>query len=211
MSSDNSVTTESGTFTMYSGWLTRCQAKNKCKSLGQILAPIQKKSDLTAIQNLFKNNSNQCVHHFSPVYGYHIGLEVENVGGTVVKKEFSNGQKWDKCEEYADMYWFTPQKNMCPLASFTPFPDPLGVEPENSDCSPRRQRYICFSPAKTSTEMPEPLKTQQDSTEVFHLPGAFAALSLIVNVVCVLISISMKRNNSKLEKKMNALDVENLN
>ena len=215
MRCDNSFTSESGTFTFYSEKLTRCQAKKKCKSLGQVLAPIRKKSDMRAIENLLKNNVQRhpdCFFDFNK-FGttYHVGLEVEFVGGTLVK-EFSDGQKWDNCEEYVDFYHFREGRFRCPMAGWSPYPnEKIGVGQESWNCSPQHFPYICFSPAKTTVAAPEPLKTQQDSTETFHLPGAFAALSLIVNVVCVLVAISVKRKFSKIDRKMNAMNEENVN
>ena len=202
MNCSNSVTTDTGTFTFHAEFMTRCEAKKKCKSLGQILAPLRKKSDLIAIEKWLKGNGRRrpgCQFVWQGPH-YHVGLDVQSVGGKYIR-EFTDGHRWDDCEGYTE-YWDVYQgKNRCPLPLYTPMLElgeaPLSIGWENWDCSPRKEWVMCLDPKVKTSALQEPLRAQQSDGDASRFWGIFAAVSLMANVACVVVMVSMKRVYSK--------------
>ena len=63
------------------------------------------------------------------------------------------------------------------------------------ECSLRKQWVMCLDPkVKTSAQ---PLKTQQSDGDASRFWGIFAAVSLMANLACVVVMVSMKRVYSK--------------
>lgn len=195
----NSATTETGTFTFYSEPVTRCEAKKRCKRRGQVLAPIKTMSDFNAIRNVMKaNNQDSDVCLFNLDFNlYHVGLEVENIGGKLVKT-WSDGTWWDKCEDYVSMYRAGNNKMTCPTTVFVATNHPkikqpsLKIVQNFKDCSPDYWWYICLDTEKKSVS--ESLVAAESKGENFQVLGTFAAISLLVNIVCAVVVVSMKRS-----------------
>ena len=178
----NSVTTSTGKFTLHTDGSTRCQAKKKCKEMGQILAPIKNENDLRAIRNLQKNNelSDRCAYGNAIFSIYHIGLDVKNVGGTLLK-EFTDGTKWDDCE-MGNLYMeVNPYK--CPTALYSNLEGAeLTIEKENFECDSNAAlaRYICLEPAgKKENSVASSDNLVQQSSGGFNLTSAIGGAAFV--------------------------------
>ena len=202
----NSVTTSTGKFTLYADRVTRCQAKKRCKEKGQILAPIKNKSDLNAIKKLQKNNdSAKCVYSFNyQLRMYHIGLDVKNVGGTLLR-EFTDGTKWDDCE-MKDLY-MEFNDHGCPHAIYMNIDGAeLSIEPLNDECNSKTAlaSYICLEPAGKK-EVASSTNLVQESSGGFSLTSAIGGTAFMA--VCVFATIGWVRMKiRRCEEKMKKME-----
>ena len=190
---NNSVTTPRGKFTLYTEEVTRCEAKRKCKQRGKILAPITTQHDFDKIRALQENNevSYECAYGFGHFYEYHIGLDVKNVGGKLIK-EFEDGTKWDDCEMNGLYKQHGTPK--CPIARYITLRNyPLSINSElmGGGCGEVLHRYICLKPAKKiirvvkakSKKVSQPLL--QESHGGFALLPAIGAVMVLMCVFAV--------------------------
>ena len=206
----NSVTTSTGKFTLYTDRISRCQAKKRCREMGQILAPIKNRNDLNAIIKLQKNNefSERCVFGNGYWRMYHIGLDVMYVGGSLFG-EFSDGTKWDDCE-MGDLY-IVNRPHKCPHALYSNLDGAeLTIDPENEECNSKTAlaRYICLEPADKKVVSSENLLQQSQGSGDFNLTAATGGVAFMV--VCVFAAVGWIRMKSCEEemKKMKKI-IEN--
>ena len=155
MTCSNSIETSTGTFYFYEEWLSLCQAKLKCMEMGQILAPITKKSDADKIIELFNTNYEKdiyCKHNTYNGASYWVGLDIV-YNGTKQERVFTNGIKWDKKtqgEIYKD--YLEDSYAECTAAMFQPtfIQDPFFIEAEI--CKPTQiASFVCLKPKKQSS------------------------------------------------------------
>ena len=203
----NTVTTSTGKFRLYQESLTRCEAKKKCKSLGQILAPITREYDLNAIKNLQIINERSPSCDFGSYYGaeYHVGVDVKNIAGTLVK-QFTDGQAWDECV-HDDLYNENVARRRmptCPIAVYgTHRPYSLSIDQETPDCTQVKIGFICLEPAKPKeqSKIAEALHMQQSTDLSFIIVAGIGGAVLMLVVFAAVNWRKMK----KFEMEMKAM------
>ena len=205
----NSVKTATGKFTLYTEQVSRCEAKRKCRRKGKILAPITNREDLKAIKSLQRHNefSRECPHGHGHFSYYHVGLDVQNIGGKLIRG-FTDGTKWDDCE-MSGLYHVInfPEK---PIAMFgTDLQESLMIREETEEAA--KYRYICLKPASEKKEKKHSSKSKGDasseslvnetSQNYFGLVGGVCGAVLAV-AVCV-IAVRTWNKMKRCEREMN--------
>ena len=84
----NSVITPSGNFTFHSELLTKCEAVEKCRQNGRMLAPITNKNDVNILMKAVRSNDLDCDVNSGDFTHYWVGLDVGEDG----RKRFHNGE-----------------------------------------------------------------------------------------------------------------------
>ena len=210
MSCSYSFTTPTGTFTIYNENLSKCQAEQKCKKMGQILAPITNKRDAKRLRRHFDKNHEagpECPISSGYPDEYHIGLEITDTD----QKVFSNGVKWND-KKHSKLYddlrkddYLEVNEN-CTIALYFPFFEdkPLLYRHESKDCDPMRAKYICLKPADKASAKS---LVHEDNSNLYGnaavsnvtLFAAFMALC------CAFFAVGYKRQNEKLKKEFGEL------
>ena len=149
MTCQRSVTTKTGTFTVYPENVSHCEADKLCRSRGEILAPFYKIEDMKAVQDMIvrNNEDDECDYALYSIFSYHIGLDVKVNGDGSFTKTFSNGLKWDNAK-HGEIYE-RDMKTNCPIASYKPhFTEPFGVREQSPRCQTQQNyKYFCLKPA----------------------------------------------------------------
>ena len=193
MACPNKVKTKTGLFTFHNEFLPLCEAKLKCLSIGQILAPVASQRDANKLMEFLKSNygKENCPYANNVGGSYWIGLDITFEGNNQTKV-FSNGKVW-KEEKHGKIYkdYNKDSPTECPVALFDPGFDtePYFLSFENSKCDIKtRNKYICLKPkvkksAKHITEKNESMKNMV--TIPIGVVCSVAALVVLIVVICV--------------------------
>ena len=216
MSCSYSFTTPTGTFNIYNEKLSKCQAEQKCKKMGQILAPITNKRDARRLKKHFYKNYEvgpECPISSEHIDEYHIGLELTDTDEGGLEKVFSNGVKWND-KKHSKLYddnrkkghLLSEVKENCTIALYCPFFEDkqLLFRHMSKDCNPMRAKYICLEPADKASAKS---LVQEDNSNMYGnmavsnvtLFAAFMALC------CAFFAVGYKRQNEKLKKECGEL------
>ena len=153
MNCTNTVKTKSGTFTFYDEFVPLCEAKLKCLSMGQILAPVTSQRDAKRLMKFLKSNYGKENCPFANNVGgsYWIGLDITFEGNNQ-----TNGKAWK--EEVHGKIYKDHNKDLptdCPIALFQPGypPDRFFLTDENEGCTIKTiNKYICLKPKKKKSQ-----------------------------------------------------------
>ena len=191
---DTTVTTPTGVFTYFGDEVTYCQAKYNCATIGQILAPITKLSDIEALQSIADNDNPDCDFHYG-IYSYHIGLDVSICGGKQYRL-FTNNVVWNETEHGKLYKWrHGSDKKDSSYARLISHHKTLFVIPD-----PRKHRitrYICLKPNSTSS-VAEPL-FEKDVANHQRFNAIYVCGAVMVALVVVMLLMKVQKLKKELE------------
>ena len=216
MSCSYSFTTPTGTFNIYNEKLSKCQAEQKCKKMGQILAPITNKRDARRLKKHFYKNYEvgpECPISSEHIDEYHIGLELTDTDEGGLEKVFSNGVKWND-KKHSKLYddnrkkghLLSEVKENCTIALYCPFFEDkqLLFRHMSKDCNPMRAKYICLKPADKASA--KSLVQENENQRYGNAAVSNVTLfAVFMALCCAFFAVGYKRQNKKLKKENGGL------
>ena len=212
----NTVKTKTGVFSFHNEFLTLCEAKLKCLSMGQILAPVTNQRDANKLMKFLKSNYGKENCPFANNVGgsYWLGLDI-TFDGDKQTKVFTNGKVWKEKVHgkiYKDYNKDLPTE--CPMALFQPEypPEPFFLSAQNENCDFKTlNKYICLKPkVKKSAEHVVQDKDRMENMLILPIGMvcAVAALAVLMVVVGVFAVVRLQNKVKVLSKENKAFKRE---
>ena len=196
MSCSHSVTTKTGTFTVYTELVSKCEAEKRCRKRGEMLAPVTNFRDSAKLLELFATHET-CDISNDVLISYWLDLEISYAKDmSSSKKTFSNGVKW-RAKKHNQIYDDYNKKHTDnAFAILTPFHHYMygekayGISSLSSDAC-RKFRYVCLKPAEKASA--EPIERRDDEVEGVFIPSNVAFLIILAMVLCVCVCMKTIR------------------
>ena len=194
-----SLSTSSGTFTVYHKKLTKCEAKKFCRDKGHILAPVTTKQDKDALLELLHPT---CEEHYGATT-YLLGLDITPCGKTQ-DRVFTNGLAYDK-NTHGRLYedYNTPDSK-CPIVYLQNIAEMLiiGHEPQ---CISQKSRFFCLDQSTASPIV----KEVDQGIKMSTTEATLAASGVLAAFGCLaLATAKIYKQKKKFENEVHVLEKE---